>query len=712
MLGEHLIKDNTTGVLELIKNGYDADASYVKVELLDLAEPSKTKVIVHDDGIGMDESVLRGPWSEPAHGDKQEAKRRLRRTAKGRLPLGEKGVGRFATQKLGRHLYMTTKPKGLDTEYSIRINWADFDTLDKYMDEVEFLMEKKSPPAVFVGESHGTRIEIIGAVSPWKKTNVEKLRTNLIRLLSPAGNIGDFSVVLKCPEYPELENLDKDDILERFQFRIDCLINEEGFASYSYQYRKPDGTIQKQGEEEVNLWSDANKQWEHVYPVCGPLRVIINAWLRDPASLKTYKLTGKELDILSGISIYRDGFRIIPYGDPGDDWLKLDPRRTNSPGQKYGNNQVVGMVEISQDKNVDLIDKTSREGLQENQAFADMRDLVLATMSKLEVSSIKHRQQEKRPRATVREIRKKVTELQSTIMRLQSERLEKPEQPTEQGGREGSKVASSRKTVLISSERLEELEKKSNEIDDSTKRLTAEPLKAVREKDEALLHLAGVGMSAERFLHEFDRMVAAMSINLEALEKKHPYYSYVKALRLNFDALKNEIALLGATRYVRKPQGDLQISVMDTVNSVLDINKSHILEYKIKVKPPADDFMANISMASLSQVLDNIISNACYWLSKTTQTNDRKMSIQIYPDDRTVVISNNGPFIAPNIEKWLFRDPFVTTKPNGRGLGLYISNEIIKNRGSINILQVDDPKNEFGRVSFAVLLPELADNQT
>lgn len=712
MLGEHLIKDNTTGVLELIKNGYDADADNVRVELLDLREPSKTKVIVHDDGEGMDESVLRGPWSEPAHGDKQEAKNRLRRTAKGRLPLGEKGVGRFATQKLGRHLFMATRPRGSGVEYHVRIDWEDFDASGKYMDEIEFPMEKKLPPVVFTGESHGTRIEITGAASPWKKTNTEKLQTSLMRLLSPSGNIGNFSVVLKCPEHPELENLDKDDILERFQFKIDCSVDEKGFASYSYHHRQPDGTIQKQEKEGINLWSDASDQWEQVYPACGPFRIIIFAWLRGPANLRIYKLTGKELDVLSGISIYRDGFRIIPYGDPGDDWLKLDPRRTNSPGQKYGNNQIVGRVEILQDKNGSLIDKTSREGLQENQAFADMRNLVLATISRLEVDSREHRQREKKQRETVRELRDKVTDLQSTIENLQSELSKKPVQSADldEGGENG-KDGDTSKMVLVPREELENLKKKAEEVDDYIKRMAAEPPETEREKQEIFLHLVGVGMSAERFSHEFDRMVAAMSKNLETLERAYRHSS-IRALRHSLDALKNEVVLMGAIRYVRKPPDDLQISVKDAVNLVLDINKDQIGKHGIKVDPPADDFTANMSTASLSQVLDNIVSNACYWLGKTTRKNERRICIKIYPNDRTVVVSNNGPFMAHNIKNRLFQEPFVTTKPDGRGLGLYISNEIIKDRGQVGLLQADDPRNEFDRVSFSVSLSERADRQT
>ena len=86
----------------------------------------------------------------------------------------------------------------------------------------------------------------------------------------------------------------------------------------------------------------------------------------------------------TGISVYRDGFRIWPYGEPYDDWLRLDQRRVNNPVVRLSNNQVVGFVEISADGNPDLTDQTNREGLFNNQAFTDLRRLIHFVMQTLE----------------------------------------------------------------------------------------------------------------------------------------------------------------------------------------------------------------------------------------------------------------------------------------------------------------------------------------
>ena len=49
----------------------------------------------------------------------------------------------------------------------------------------------------------------------------------------------------------------------------------------------------------------------------------------------------------TGVSIYRDGFRVWPYGEPHDDWLRLDQRRVNNPVEQLSNNQVIGFIDIA-----------------------------------------------------------------------------------------------------------------------------------------------------------------------------------------------------------------------------------------------------------------------------------------------------------------------------------------------------------------------------
>lgn len=710
ILGEHLIRDNTVGVMELIKNGYDADAEHVGVTLKNLSDPTKTEIIIEDDGIGMGEPTIKGPWSEPAHGGKQLEKDKLKPSKKGRLPLGEKGVGRFAAQKLGRYLELVTRPEGNEMEYHVNIDWNTFDKADSYLDQIGFPFEKKSPQ-VFTGAKHGTRLVIKEARTPWKRQDVEKLQASLIRLLSPTNTIQNFSVDFKCREYPELETLERGDILSKYQFKIDCLIDEKGMASYNYYRRSQDGKVEEIPVKNLNLWSQVNEEWEKFDPTCGPFRVVICAWLRGKENLDKYGITRTQLSSLAGMSIYRDGFRILPYGDFGDDWLGLDLRRTNQPGEKYGNNQIIGQVEITQEKNRSLIDKTNREGLQENESYFDMRDLVLGALSLLETESHEERSSMKKTTETTKTLRTKVDELTKQIEELKAGPQKTvdvipPQTATATASQiEAIEEIPAKITVVeIPVEKIDRLEEQAQVVDSSITEAIKELSDVQEEKREAFLHLMGIGLAAERFTHEFDRMVAGLSGNLRALEDVHPYDRRIKALRYIFDSLKNEIALLSIARYVRKAPENQQVRVREVLKMSLDAHGTGIDENKIQVEyPDGDDFTAKISPASLSQVLDNVIANAVYWLNCKTEIDDRKLGISVNSQNRTITISNNGSKIPPNIKRALFKGPFVTSKPDGRGLGLFISNEILKrNNGSIEFLADDDPDNQYKSASFRI----------
>lgn len=710
ILGEHLIRDNTVGVMELIKNGYDADAEKVIVELKNLSDPSRTEIIIEDDGTGMDEATIKGPWSEPAHGGKQEDKDRLKTTKKGRLPLGEKGVGRFAAQKLGRFLDLVTRPAKSDVEYHVSIDWETFNKSDTYLYEIGFPLEKRKPE-VFSGDRHGTRLVIRDAKIPWKRSDVEKLQAALIKLLSPTNVTQDFAVEFRCPDYPELQQLDRGDILGRYQFKIDCYIDEKGRAKYTYFHRAPDGKVQESIVPDVYIWSQSSDDWQKFDPACGPLHVVIYAWLRKTEVLNAYGISKAQLDALSGIGIYRDGFRILPYGDAGDDWLGLDLRRTNQPGQKYGNNQVIGIVEINQFRNKSLIDKTNREGLQENQAYADMRSLVLSVLSLLETESLEERAKVTKPpesaktlRAQVQELRQKIEELQKKPQKLVEVPPEQPPIADTRDQGAAQSAATKAAVVEVPAKDLERIREQAESISTSAEETIQELSQVQEEKREAFLHLMGIGLAAERFTHEFDRLVNTLDANMKALEKLHPFETPTKALRRIVAVLKNEVELMSVARYTRKVEEHPKTKVRDVIDLSLEAHSDSIEENNIQVDyQPGEDFTVEISTASLSQVIDNVITNAIYWLGVKSELNDRKLSIDVDAKKRTLVISNNGALIPHNIKKALFKAPFVTSKPNGRGLGLYICHEILKrHNATIEILDERDQRNKYESASFII----------
>ncbi len=122
----------------------------------------------------------------------------------------------------------------------------------------------------------------------------------------------------------------------------------------------------------------------------GDFIINLHAYDRSTDKLKASNINRKDLSEWCGVSVYRDGIRIMPYGEKGNDWLNLDNRRIQNPGERIGNDQVIGMIEINQDTNIHLKDKTNREGLIEDEYYDKFCALIFgAFLQFLKQSSMK-----------------------------------------------------------------------------------------------------------------------------------------------------------------------------------------------------------------------------------------------------------------------------------------------------------------------------------
>lgn len=198
LLGEELISNEAMALVELVKNGYDADAHAVIVRLHNSHEHDSMTIEVVDDGDGMSLDTILHSWLEPA----SSQKRRRRRTPLGRLPLGEKGVGRFAADKLGEEMELISRPRLGGEEVVLHVHWSHFED-ESYLDDIENSWETREPRE-FLGSSHGTLIRVRRLRTTWDATLVTRVRDSLSQLIFPHAHARDFSVELDCAAFPEL----------------------------------------------------------------------------------------------------------------------------------------------------------------------------------------------------------------------------------------------------------------------------------------------------------------------------------------------------------------------------------------------------------------------------------------------------------------------------------------------------------------------------
>jgi len=383
LLGDESISDETVGLLELVKNAYDADATEVYIELSGLHNIEAMRLVLRDNGCGMTWEDIQQKWLSPATNHKKKQKREKKRTLRGRLPIGEKGVGRFAAQKLGRRLMMVSRASGA-REVVVKVNWDDFEKEDAYLDDVELSVEEREAE-VFSGSATGTLLVIEQGRTRWTKELLKKLQRELRRLQSPfqEKKLIDFRVRFRCPDYPEYEKIETSDILDRAHYVFRGYVNSDGTLEFDYACCHPALPEPRRvvDNEVRDLTKIAGEELPSGENVCGPFHVNFYVWERVPDYLQKSKVTRAELDVMAGVSIFRDGLRVLPYGESGNDWLDLDKDRINDPTNRISNQNIIGFVEIRQEDTPDLRDKTNREGLMDTDAFKSLRALVRAAMT-------------------------------------------------------------------------------------------------------------------------------------------------------------------------------------------------------------------------------------------------------------------------------------------------------------------------------------------
>jgi len=189
-LGESLISDTVQALIELIKNCYDADATYAKITINTennqkvpgaIYPAHNGRIIVEDDGFGMDEKTIKAGWLLISNRTKLTLKQAKRTTPRGRTPLGDKGLGRLGIQRLGENLDIFTKAEEGPT-YHLAFSWLDFATAPS-LKEVDIRFEKTSQL-----KKHGTKVVIsnLHEIETWRgQQSLKRLEQELSRMISP-----------------------------------------------------------------------------------------------------------------------------------------------------------------------------------------------------------------------------------------------------------------------------------------------------------------------------------------------------------------------------------------------------------------------------------------------------------------------------------------------------------------------------------------------
>lgn len=641
-LGEELITSFDQGIIELVKNSYDADASVCSVQLIDTEKAGGTAVVT-DDGHGMSTRDIEDGWLVLGRSRKIPGSR----TRRDRLPAGSKGLGRLGALRMGQEVVLTTQPQdepGVD--YSLRIRWADFANSDVVEDVRLAVKRSESEPRP------GTRVEIRGLDAAASEREVRRLARELLLLTDPFGDPAGFRTELVAPAFEYLEELVNTAYFDDCEFRLVAHLDDHGHASAQ--------VFDRSGKAR---WTTGAGDLDSPYQApSATFELWVFLLARDSFAGRSATISEvrKWLEQVGGVHLYHRGLRVRPYGDEGHDWLDMNLRRAQSPELRPSTNTSVGRVTVL-DASGELLQRTDRTGFIENEAFRDLRRFAVEALEWMQAR-----------RLDEREARKAEEKRQSEARAEKADRSLKQEiDKLEPGAQRAVSEAADEVASAHASERD----------------LLREDLKVYKT-------LASVGTAVSVFAHEIDGPASDLTTSVQAVERraqKALAAKYATTIANQIEAVKRSATLVA--RFATLPLGMLKkskrrrtlVDANEAIRDTLALLRPYLDDARVEVDCDLSDDDPHVhgSVADIEAIMSNLLTNAVKaFRTRDAGLRDRVVAVRSSVAEGRVLIGvlDNGPGIRPQLANRLWL-PGITSDENGTGLGLTIVRDTVADLG-------------------------------
>lgn len=715
-IGDQLISGPEAALIELVKNAYDADSPSVRIKIVPMSPKCPGgAIMVSDRGHGMSLDVITSTWFEPATDDKL----RKKYSPGGRRMLGAKGIGRFAVARLGNKTTVqsvsfepldvkATNAKRL-REVTVEINWADF-AAERYLDDVDIPVSSRTL-SVGQKEETGVTLSITELRDVWTQTRVINLIKELRRVITPMDAGDTFNIHLDLSSFTEetagfngvelfkKQNVDfasgqetsSMDLIVPFRlqehgdYSLTGAFDAQGAFKGTFTVCKGDNK-----PESITVAAPALRPDESA---CGPLALRINIYDREVESIESLfermGLNFAKIGIRSarqiltdnaGLAIFRNGFRIRPYGEPEHDWLELERQRVQDPSKKLGLSQISGSVEIADEETSGLIERSSREGLEHNGEFERLKSLIHGVLLHVEERRVSFREKAGLSRKKAGDVDKAK---QAAMLRHANSAVSKLPKKFQDSIKRA--IARDAEVLALSLEEIDEYQK-------------------------LLQSRAALGLVVAQVIHEGRRILNPMATSAKSLfERKHLVLSdskqgevfrkqFPEHASIVFDGTKSMTRLFKqldpvSGRRRGRPAAFQVEKVVDTCIALFSdaLNESSIsLHVDIQPLPKGYGYVEDFQAALL-----NILENAIYWLGTSTQES-KNINIHGFLDGKliNIIVENDGPLIDAHYADRLFQPGF-SLKAGGMGLGLSIAREACRASKGDLLLHEDSEITKF-----------------
>ncbi|WP_417818957.1 ATP-binding protein [Tritonibacter scottomollicae] len=684
-IGRELVSKQQTALVELVKNAYDADATSVDVIF------AGDVLLITDDGVGMSRRELVDGFLRLATSMKVDNPKSARFQ---RSRAGRKGIGRFSTQRLGRTLRLKTWKKDAEKGHELRVDWDDFKQgVD--LGAVTVQLEEIEP------REEGTVVEISGLRDSWSDAQIRQSWRGVRLLQQPfpvaptdAGDGSDpgFEVTFyrADDEYsdPTVVADFETEILSKMQAIVEFRVDDAGEAEWR---------ISKNRFGAPTSWTrihHAHRE-DKSPPKYGALR---NAWMKAHyAILDPALFTGHEYsrirDLLAsegGIRLYRNGFRVVPYGEQDDDWLGLDATYARrSMLAPVANRQWIGVIEVHDAEGETFEEHTSREGLIANTAFNELVSLASSVLVTAATSIAAQRGRKTQAGGSSKPTSRRLSNrLRNTARDLRNAK--------------DDRSANEKAAAVI------------EEVSDTVDDIVTEQERKYAEQEAILQLLASLGMITAEFSHETGTTFQAagsafreaLEVAKEARRNDAEFLQTAENAQFMFDRLNALTAYLNEVASARSAReiGPVSLSrALDQFKRGL-VQVSERQGVTLSVDFPEFDglYTAPMHEAELASILLNFFSNSLKAVKTVEGERRIHASGELDEDDIILRFCDNGDGINPENEDRIF-DLFFTTRiaapshsraiddATGTGLGLWIVKQIVdRSEGEVSIVEAPD----------------------
>ncbi|KHD07393.1 hypothetical protein PN36_23440 [Candidatus Thiomargarita nelsonii] len=677
-LGFELVGKQETALSELIKNAYDADATYINIDFKDYDKQGGT-LIISDDGNGMTLFDIRENWMRLSTSDKEK---NPLSPLYGRSRAGRKGIGRFAVERLGKQLLLETKKKDETKKIRVHFDW------DIQYKSGKLLTRIINPIEQFSAEqnAHGTTLRIGKLWDKWTKNDFIQIWKSVLFLQPPF-------------EIPLCHRASKNDIETYapdpgFKVRLNGELRNEAVPELSIEKNflanrtaLIKGWIDAKGKGHFKVHSEIlefedKQDSEDNYQEVGSLEFEVSYFIYNSKlmlSVHQARQFGKKL---GGIRVYRDGFRVLPYGEPSNDWLQLVIGERNRL-LKAKNENFFGHVALTSAENPALEETASREGLVENEAYKKLCDFIKECLewATLRVASYRQLENEQVNSNSKNHQASASGALQEHIDELKN-------QP------QGSSIDAHQMAHQL--EKVQAIVKKKEQKD--------------IQYSEMLRVLASLGISIAVFSHETGGAVTRLKASLTNL------HSRILSACQNSTEINEHFEQVNQTT---NRLGDLASYISTQIEHSVTRNKDNIALYAV-IKKFIEQFKnyfntrkisfewevipnvlrtAPMHRSEIDAVLFNFLTNAIKAMERNN-AEQRCIKITATRQDNFAIIrfQDTGAGVADNIKNSIFNAFFTTSSQNrqdeiagpGCGLGLKIVSDIAKvNKGFVRLSEPD-----------------------